>query len=143
MTLTRERSVSLDSTSGIKRIKTYHGSANGAHIGGDKPQSYISQFTSELSDHNYIARLRAGYLTNKPFKFAVVEKLFQDDLLQRVKDECLSELSFSQKETDIYKVRLDIFENDIGLKLLRSTKLATLPRLIISQQNKFLFFLIF
>ncbi|KAH9049740.1 nuclear protein [Lactarius hengduanensis] len=40
----------------------------------------------------------------EPFKHALVQKLFQDDLLQQVKDECLSELHFTEKETDIYKV---------------------------------------
>jgi Rps23 Pro-64 3,4-dihydroxylase Tpa1-like proline 4-hydroxylase len=144
MTRTRERSPSLDLTSGIKRIKTYHDSAHGAH--GDKPQSCISQFVPELSDHSYIARLRAGYLTNEPYKFAVVDKLFQDELLKKVKDECLSELSFSQKETDIYKVWLDFFflENDIGLKTsqvnqtgdlaslnyLTTTQISLLPNLL-------------
>ena len=34
-----------------------------------------------------------------------VDKLVRDDLLLGVKDECLSELSFTEKETDIYKVR--------------------------------------
>lgn len=109
MTHTRERSTSPDAEStspGIKRFKACHGSSNGAKgtSNGDKTQDYISQFASDLFDHNNIANLRLGYLTNEPFKFAVVEKLFQDDLLQKVKDECLSELSFSQKETDIYKV---------------------------------------
>jgi prolyl 3-hydroxylase /prolyl 3,4-dihydroxylase len=111
MTRTRERSASPDSTSGIKRYKTYHGASNGANgtAGGDNAQDCISQFAPELFDHNSIAKLRAGYLINEPFKFAVVEKLFQDDLLKKVKDECLSELSFSQKETDIYKVFLGFF----------------------------------
>ena len=110
MTRTRERSSSPDSESptspGIKRFKTWHNSSNGTNgtSSGDKTQDYTSQFASELFDHNNIAKLRSGYLTNEPFKFAVVEKLFQDDLLKKVKDECLSELSFSQKETDIYKV---------------------------------------
>jgi len=108
MTRSHERSTSPDSASGIKRLKTSHGFSNGVNgaFDSDKPQDYTSQFASELFNHNTIAKLRSAYLVNEPFKFAVVEKLFQDDLLKKVKDECLSELSFSQKETDIYKVRL-------------------------------------
>jgi hypothetical protein len=107
MTRTRERSTSPDLTSGSKKLKTRHGSTNGANgaSGSDKIQDHSLQFTPELFDHTTIAKLRSGYLNNQPFKFAVVEKLFQDDLLKSVKDECVSELSFSQKETDIYKVR--------------------------------------
>jgi hypothetical protein len=147
MTLTRERSTSPDPTFGIKRFKTCHGSSNNNGTSGDKPQDYVSQFASELFDHNTIAKLRSGYLTNEPFKFAVVEKLFQDDLLKNVKDECLSELSFSQKETDIYKVcsRLS-FTTTYSIrneKLFRSTKPATLPHSTTSQHLKSRFYPIF
>jgi hypothetical protein len=49
-------------------------------------------------------KLKASYNSSEPFKYAIVDKLFQDDLLHKVKDECLNELSFTEKETDIYKV---------------------------------------
>lgn len=145
MTRTRERSLSPDPTSGIKRLKTLHGASNGANgtFVGDKPQDYISNFASDLFDHNTIAKLRSAYVTNEPFKFAVVDKLFQDDLLKKVKDECLSELSFSQKETDIYKVRMDFLQVGRLLeKFARSIKLATLPHSITSRHPKSHFFLI-
>jgi hypothetical protein len=48
--------------------------------------------------------MAASYASSEPFKHALVEKLFRDDFLQKVKDECLSELHFTEKETDIYKV---------------------------------------
>jgi hypothetical protein len=73
---------------------------------GKKPDLDVtSSFADGLLDHNNISRLHNEYLSSEPYKYAIVEKLFQDDLLKRVKDECLSELSFSEKETDIYKVR--------------------------------------
>jgi hypothetical protein len=105
MARSHERSPSPDSASVIKKLKT-------SHIASETPassiqnigESPITQFTPELFDHNTIAKLRTGYTANKPFKYAVVEKLFQDELLKKVKDECLSELSFTEKQTDIYKV---------------------------------------
>jgi hypothetical protein len=86
-----------------KRIKASHGSPTLAESaeGGD-PTPY---FAPEVLDHDTIFRLRTSYLAAQPFKYAVVEKLFQDELLKAVKDECLSELNFREKETDIYKVR--------------------------------------
>ena len=68
-----------------------------------------SQFANEIFNHNYIAKLRTDYLDSDPFKHAVVEKLFQDELLVKVKDECLR-LNFTEKETDICKVCLFTFE---------------------------------
>ena len=58
-----------------------------------------------LLDADNVDRLAASYASSEPFKHALVEKLFRDDFLQKVTDECLSELHFTEKETDIYKVR--------------------------------------
>jgi len=119
MARTRDRSSSLDSvepTPLIKRLKTAHLSTQTAPVAS--PPAEINTepliisddptncFVNELFDHKNIARLNVDYLGNAPFKYAVVEKFFQDDLLQKVKDECLSELNFTEKETDIYKVRI-------------------------------------
>ena len=62
-------------------------------------------FAPDLFAPANIHRLHTEYDASAPFKHTLVEKLFQDDLLQKVKDEALAELSFSEKETDIYKVR--------------------------------------
>lgn len=56
-----------------------------------------------LTDEN-VGRLRDEYANNEPFKYARVETLFQNDLLKKVKDECLDHLCFTEKETDIYRV---------------------------------------
>lgn len=148
MTRTRERSTSPDLTSGSKKLKTCHGSTNGASgaSGCDTIQDHTSsQFAPELLDHTTIAKLRSGYLNNQPFKFAVVEKLFQDDLLKKVKDECVSELSFSQKETDIYKVRFalsvqQLIDHKRRCGLTRLTRPATWPHSTTLQHPKYRFF---
>lgn len=56
-----------------------------------------------LNEEN-VERLRKEYADSEPYKYARVETLFQDDLLRRVKDECMTHLSFTEKETDIYRV---------------------------------------
>ena len=56
-----------------------------------------------LTEEN-VERLRKEYAESEPYKYAKVETLFQDDLLRKVKDECLTHLSFTEKETDIYRV---------------------------------------
>lgn len=61
-------------------------------------------FAPDLLTSQSAQRLRNEYASSQPFKYCRVETLFQDDLLAGVKDECLSELSFTEKETDIYKV---------------------------------------
>lgn len=100
----RDRSQSPDpdqEPSLLKRLKS-------SHISDATPPSTADptpHFAPDLFGPSNIHRLHTDYDASGPFKHVVVEKLFQDDLLQRVKDEALSELSFSEKETDIYKVR--------------------------------------
>ena len=90
----------------LKRLKTAHEEINTESliISGVATTS----FARDLFDHNNIARLNADYNQSTPFKHAIVKKLFQEDLLRKVKDECLSELCFSEKETDIYKVSFSV-----------------------------------
>jgi hypothetical protein len=78
-----------------KRIKVAHVSA----------EEYL--FPGLLADSN-AEKLRSTYASNTPYKYAIVEKLFQEDLLTHVKNECVNELSFTEKETDIYKVCMQI-----------------------------------
>lgn len=107
MARTHERSPSLDakdSTSLMKRLKSSHLSPPTVAPGNGSDVDHCASFANDVLDHTNIAKLHAGYISSGPFKYALIEKLFQDDLLKSVKDECLSELSFTEKETDIYKV---------------------------------------
>ena len=85
----------------LKRLKSSHISEDPASTAPDP----TPHFAPNLFVPSNIHRLHTEYENSGPFKHAVVEKLFQDDLLKNVKDEALAELSFSEKETDIYKVR--------------------------------------
>ncbi|KAI0304042.1 nuclear protein [Russula brevipes] len=118
MAKTHPRSPSPEpQTSGPKRLKTVHdqpstpSSANAAPAapaaaapGPATSQDVSACFAPDLFDADNVGRLTDSYAASEPFKHALVEKLFRDDLLQQVKDECLGELHFTEKETDIYKV---------------------------------------
>lgn len=86
----RQRPDSDEIAHGVKRHKKEH--------------NYSDDFADGLLDDANAKRLNHEYCETKPFLHAVVNQLFQDDLLTNVKDECLRELSFSEKQTDIYRV---------------------------------------
>ncbi|KAK7470221.1 putative component of NuA3 histone acetyltransferase complex [Stygiomarasmius scandens] len=122
MTKTHERPESPAPDAGpSKKMKTIHSSlADGTDV--------TSAFASGVLDHANIANLHKTYLENKPFHYALVEKLFQDDLLSRVKEECITELSFTEKQTDIYKVNQT---GDLAsLNYLSASQISLLPNLL-------------
>ncbi|KAG2013135.1 nuclear protein [Coprinopsis cinerea AmutBmut pab1-1] len=143
MARTRDRSPSAAADTAdaaahlVKRLKTSHVApqTNGFHPPSTTTKQSeaarndpTSRFANNLFDHNHIARLHDAYDASEPFKYAVVDKLFQDDLLKKVKDECLGQLSFTEKETDIYKVNQT---GDLAsLNFLAPEQLARLPNLL-------------
>lgn len=100
----------------LKRLKSSHisdgpeassstsGTSGGAQAKFTPLADPTPHFAPDLFGPTHIHRLHTEYDASGPFKHVVVDKLFQDDLLKEVKDEALAELSFSEKETDIYKV---------------------------------------
>jgi len=97
-----ERSPSPEHSSDslLKRLKTTHSSSTST-------ADHELRFYSGLFGPENVQKLHQAYASSEPFKYAIIEKLFQDDLLQNVKDECMKELSFTEKETDIYKASPD------------------------------------
>lgn len=63
-----------------------------------------SCFAEDLLSNTNAMNLRTAYQESQPFKYCILDKLFDDTLLKNVKDECIDELSFSEKTTDIYRV---------------------------------------
>ncbi|KAH9844166.1 nuclear protein [Rhodofomes roseus] len=103
----------------LKRMKMSHIS---------NPDAVAERFANDLFSPTNIHRLHTEYETSQPYKHVVVDKLFQDELLQNVKDEALSELSFAEKETDIYKVKQT---GDLAsLSFLTDEQRALLPSLL-------------
>ncbi|KAH9938288.1 uncharacterized protein B0H18DRAFT_966444 [Fomitopsis serialis] len=103
----------------LKRLKLSHIS---------NPDAVAERFANDLFTPTNIHRLHTEYETSQPYRHVVVDKLFQDELLQNVKDEALSELSFAEKETDIYKVKQT---GDLAsLSFLTDEQRALLPSLL-------------
>ncbi|PIL37015.1 hypothetical protein GSI_00707 [Ganoderma sinense ZZ0214-1] len=108
----------------LKRLKSSHISETPTSSTSDSTPHFATGLFAPTNIH----RLHTEYETSAPFKHTLVEKLFQDDLLQKVKDEALAELSFSEKETDIYKVYQT---GDLAsLSYLSEQQIALLPSLL-------------
>lgn len=95
--------------------------------------------SNENSDHYFAdgllnthssTQFASAYATSKPYRHSVIPKLFQDDLLRDVRQEIMSNLVFTEKETDIYKVRQtgDLANLD-GLDQAESQQLSNLRQL--------------
>ncbi|KAI0959594.1 hypothetical protein AcW1_004377 [Taiwanofungus camphoratus] len=105
----------------LKRMKL-------SHPADTDEQDVDAHFAPEVLAPATIHRLHTEYEQSAPFKHALVDKLFQDELLHAVKDEALAELSFSEKETDIYKVKQT---GDLAsLSFLTDAQRALLPHLL-------------
>lgn len=86
--------------------ETHHKRPKTSHAPGDTDTdaNVVAHFAASLFDPSNVEQLRTSYADSTPFKHVVVDTLFRDDLLRSVKDECIEHLSFTEKETDIYKV---------------------------------------
>lgn len=60
-------------------------------------------FAANLLSASTVSLLENQYRSAQPFKHVVIDKIFQESLLMKVKDEIVEHLSFTEKETDIYK----------------------------------------
>ncbi|KAG2156423.1 nuclear protein [Suillus clintonianus] len=122
MSQVRERSHSLElSSDSLKRLKTTHSLLT-------PTVDHESTFYTGLFRPENVQQLCQTYAGSEPFKYAIVDKLFQDDLLVNVKDECMNELSFTERETDIYKVNQT---GDLAsLSYLSEAQLALFPNLL-------------
>ncbi|KAL5488259.1 NUA3_1 [Sanghuangporus weigelae] len=124
--LSRPRATSISSSDKPfpKKLKTSHSELNGV---ADDP-SLRACFADGVLDAQNIQRLAESYRSSEPYLHAVLDKLFKDDLLSKVKDECIGELSFTEKETDIYKVHQT---GDLAaLSHLAKEEVAMLPNLL-------------
>ena len=94
-TSTRPRALSVAEPPSKKKLKTSHDSND---------DDLANCFASGVLDPESVNHFNESYRSSGPFLHAVIDKLFKDDLISKAKDECIGELSFTEKETDIYKV---------------------------------------
>ncbi|KAI8458335.1 Oxoglutarate and iron-dependent oxygenase degradation C-term-domain-containing protein [Phakopsora pachyrhizi] len=82
-----------------------------------------------LSDVSKIRDLSDSYKSSGPYNHCVLENLFEDRILRNARSEIKSSLSFSLKETDIYKVfQTGDLANLDGLSVRESESLINLKR---------------
>lgn len=92
-TSTRPRALSVAERPSKKKLKT-------SHVPTDDDLAHY--FADGVLDAS--SSLKDSYRASSPYLHAVIDKLFKNDLLSKARDECIGELSFTEKETDIYKV---------------------------------------
>ncbi|KAM0322868.1 hypothetical protein ACHAQA_009209 [Verticillium albo-atrum] len=63
-----------------------------------------SRFRKGLFDEKVLDSYTNEYATSSPYKHAVIHQLADDKLLRSVRDEIRENVSFTPKETDIYKI---------------------------------------
>lgn len=67
-------------------------------------ETVISRFSEGLFDQQARDNIRDSISSSGPYKHAIIPELMNDGLLRKVRDEIISTLHFTKKETDIYKV---------------------------------------
>jgi hypothetical protein len=70
---------------------------------GKDSNNPVPLFAANLLNASSVELLANQYRSAQPFKHVVIDKIFQESLLMKVKDEIIEHLNFTEKETDIYK----------------------------------------
>jgi Rps23 Pro-64 3,4-dihydroxylase Tpa1-like proline 4-hydroxylase len=87
-----------------------------------------ARFREGLFDEEQSKRLTTDYRTSSPYQHGVISGLVEDGLLRAVRDEIRENVSFTPKETDIYKIEQS---GDLAnLDGLDDEALAKLPSLL-------------
>ncbi|OTB02108.1 hypothetical protein M426DRAFT_74800 [Hypoxylon sp. CI-4A] len=99
-----------------------------------KPKTSLSnedarkRFRKGLFDKDVLNNYTQGYATSAPYKHSVIHELIDDTLLRSVREEIKNNVSFTPKETDIYKIHQS---GDLAnLDGLDDEALAKLPSLL-------------
>lgn len=61
-------------------------------------------FNGKIWDHKFQDELANSVANSEPFKWGTITELMDDTLLRNVRQEVLTQIAFTKKETDIYKV---------------------------------------
>lgn len=64
----------------------------------------VNFFNSKIFSDPFQKSLRIKVLESQPYRWGTVTEIFDDTLLREVRREVLTEIAFTKKETDIYKV---------------------------------------
>lgn len=64
----------------------------------------IEYFQSHVFEPSFKSQLTQSIRDSQPYRWGTIKNLISDDLLRNVRKEIMSEIEFTKKETDIYKV---------------------------------------
>ncbi|GAA6058003.1 hypothetical protein JCM3770_006640 [Rhodotorula araucariae] len=93
-----------------------------------KTDDALLPFHTTLLEPSNVARLRSMHEASTPYKHAVIDQLFDEEFVRRARKEITEQLSFREKETDIYKINQT---GDLSnLSGLPAAELAVLPTLL-------------
>ncbi|MCJ1434689.1 hypothetical protein MMC27_004058 [Xylographa pallens] len=67
-------------------------------------EDYRNRFRPGLFDQISLEDERQNYTNSSPYRYGVISQLIEPNLLKHVRQEILENLSFTPKETDIYKI---------------------------------------
>ncbi|MCJ1378406.1 hypothetical protein MMC17_001504 [Xylographa soralifera] len=67
-------------------------------------EDYRNRFRPDLFDQISLEDERQNYTHSSPYRYGVISQLIEPNLLKNVRQEILKNLSFTPKETDIYKI---------------------------------------
>ncbi len=87
-----------------------------------------SCFRPDLFEPQTLTSYQSAYQRSKPYRHGVIASLVSDELLRSVRNEIFTHISFTPKETDIYKIQQS---GDLAnLDGLESAQLAHLPNMV-------------
>lgn len=61
-------------------------------------------FQPHVFEQSFKSKLKEDIQNSKPYRWGTIKNLINDELLRNVRNEIISEIEFTKKETDIYKV---------------------------------------
>ena len=100
------------------------------HVSEDEKATLL--FNPNLWTQDFKDQLKTKILNNKPFQWGCIDDLVDEQLLKDVRNEIETQIQFTEKETDIYKVNQS---GDLAnLSKLDSETLQKLPNLFKLQQ---------
>lgn len=98
------------------------------HLSSTHTPGIHSHFHPALFEPKTLTTYQAAYQDSQPYRHGVIPALISDTLLRSVRTEILTHISFTPKETDIYKIQQS---GDLAnLDGLDSAQLADLPSLV-------------
>ena len=98
------------------------------HLSALSEDDAKARFRKGLFDKNVLTKYTNGYASSTPYKHSVINELVDDSLLRKVRNEIKENVSFTPKETDIYKIHQS---GDLAnLDGLDNEALAKLPSLL-------------